>query len=70
MYLYHASELLLKIYYTSDMSEISVKGLNYYTVVYGLNSRKLNERCSGVLECVMEIYGRLLQRYPCISCGI
>ena len=31
------SDLLSKIYHTSDMSRISAEGTNHYTVVYGLN---------------------------------
>ena len=41
MYLHHASELLSKISHTLDMSRILVEGLNLYTVVYGLNGRRL-----------------------------
>ena len=47
MFLHHASELLLKIYHTSDMSQISAEGLNHYIVMYGLNSRKLRENVLG-----------------------
>ena len=43
MYLYHASKLPSKIYHTSNMSRISVEGLNHYTVVYGLNCRRLKD---------------------------
>ena len=43
MYLHHVSEFLSKIYHTSDMSRISVEGLNHYTVVYGLNCRRLKD---------------------------
>ena len=41
MYLDHASELLSKIYHTSDMSRILAEGLSHYTVVYCLNCRRL-----------------------------
>ena len=43
MYLHHASELLLKIYHTSGMSQISLEALDHYTVVYSLKSRNLKE---------------------------
>ena len=42
-YLHHVSELLWKIYHTSDMSRFSVEGTNHYAVVYGLNCRKLKD---------------------------
>ena len=32
-YLHHVSELLSKIYHTSDMSRISAEGTNHYAVV-------------------------------------
>ena len=41
LYQYHASELLSEIYHTSDMSGISAEGRSHYTVVYGLNCRRL-----------------------------
>ena len=41
MYLHHANELLSKICYTSDMSRNLAEGLIHYTVVYGLNCRRL-----------------------------
>ena len=34
MYLHHASELLSKIQHKMDMSQITVEGLNHYTMVY------------------------------------
>ena len=37
MYLHCASELLTKIHHMTDMSQILARGLNHYTVVYGLN---------------------------------
>ena len=46
MYLYHISELLSKIYHTSDMSGI-LAGLNHYTVVYSLNCRRLKDSVVG-----------------------
>ena len=46
-YLHHASNLLSKIYHTSDMSSISVEGTNYYAVVYSLNCRKLKDSIAG-----------------------
>ena len=47
MYLVHTSEHLSNIYYTSDMSRISGDGLNHYTVVYGLNYRRLKDSVVG-----------------------
>ena len=47
MYLYCASELLFKIYHTIDMSQIPEEGLNYYTVVNGLNFTKLKDKVAG-----------------------
>ena len=44
MYLHHASELLSKIRYTTDMAQIPVEGLNHYAIVYGLNSTKLKDK--------------------------
>ena len=41
MYLYPVSELLSKIYHTSDMSRIWVDDLNQYTMIYVLNCGKL-----------------------------
>ena len=41
MYLHHSSELLSNIYHTSDLSTILAEDLNHYTVVYGLNGRRL-----------------------------
>ena len=49
-YLNHASELLLKIHYAADMSQISVDCLNHYTAVYGLNCRKLKDSIAGHLS--------------------
>ena len=46
-YLHQASELLSKIFYTSDMSRISVEDLNHYAMVYGLNCRKLKDIIAG-----------------------
>ena len=43
MYLHHASELLSKIHHTTNMIQILAEGLNYYTVVYCLNSTKLKD---------------------------
>ena len=43
MYLHHVSELLLKIHHTSDMSQISVEGVNHYTIVYCHNCIKLKD---------------------------
>ena len=43
MYLHHASELLSKIYHTSDMFRILAGSLNHYTVVYGLNFNSLKD---------------------------
>ena len=47
MFLHHASDLLSKIYHTSHMSRILVEGLNHYTVVYGLNCRRLKDSVAG-----------------------
>ena len=47
MYLCRASEPLLKSYHTLDMSQISVLGLNHYTVVYGLGCRELKGCLAG-----------------------
>ena len=38
-YLHCVSELLSKVYHTSEMSRISVEGANHYAVVYGLNHK-------------------------------
>ena len=46
-YLHCVSELLPKMYHTSDMSSISAMGTNHYAVVYGLNCRKLKDSISG-----------------------
>ena len=46
-YLHHASELLSKIYHTSDMSSISAEGTSHYAIVYGLNCRKLKDIMAG-----------------------
>ena len=46
-YLHHATELLSKIYHTSDMSSISAEGTSHYVVVNGLNCRKLNNTILG-----------------------
>ena len=47
MYLHCASDLLSKIHHTSDMSWISVEGLNCSTMVYDLTFRKLRESLVG-----------------------
>ena len=44
LYLHHATELLSKIQYMTDMSQIPAEGLNHYTMVYGLNSNKLKDQ--------------------------
>ena len=44
MYLH---SFLSKIHHTLYMSQMSVEGLNNYTVVYGLNSRNLRESITG-----------------------
>ena len=62
-YLYHVSDLLLKIYHTSNMSRISVKDTNHYAVVYGLNCRNPKDSMAGhknsqwktVVECFRDI---------------
>ena len=59
MYLHHASEIVLKIHHTSDMSQISVKDLNHYPAVCGLNCRKLKKKCCGTLECTLEVNGKI-----------
>ena len=46
-YLQCVSELLLKIYHTSDMSRISVEVTNHYAVIYDLNCRKLKDSMAG-----------------------
>ena len=46
-YLHYVSELLSKIYHTSDISSISVEGINHYALVYGLNCRKLKDGVVG-----------------------
>ena len=43
VYLYHASKLLSKAYQILDLSKILAEGLNHYTVVYGLNCRRLKD---------------------------
>ena len=43
MYLHCVNELLSKVCHISDMSEISVEGLNQYTMVYGLNCIRLKD---------------------------
>ena len=47
MYLYCASELLSKMHHTADRFQISVKGLNHYTVVYGLKCRNVKDSDAG-----------------------
>ena len=47
MHLHHTCELLLKIYHTLDMSQISAENLNHYTVVYGLTCRRLEDGVAG-----------------------
>ena len=46
-YLQHVSDLLSKIYHTSDMFKVSAEGTNHYAVVYGLNCRKLKDNIVG-----------------------
>ena len=46
-YLHCASELLSKIYHTSDISSISVEGTNYYAAVFGINGRKPKDSVAG-----------------------
>ena len=46
-YLDCTSELLSRIYHTTDMYRILVRGLNHYTVVYGLNCRWLKDSVVG-----------------------
>ena len=41
------SETHSKIYHTSDMAGTSVEGTSHYTVVYGLNCRKLKDSMAG-----------------------
>ena len=47
MYLCCASEILSKIHHPSDLSQFLAEGLNHYTAVYGLNSRKLMNNAVG-----------------------
>ena len=47
MYLHCASKLLLKIHHTINMPQISVEGMNNYTLVNGLNCRKLKDSVVG-----------------------
>ena len=47
LYLHCASELLSKIHYMKDISQIMAEGQNHYTMVYGLNSHKLKDRVVG-----------------------
>ena len=47
MHMHHASELLSKIHHTAGMAQIPAEGLNYYIVVYGLNSAKLKDNVVG-----------------------
>ena len=62
-YLHHVSELLSKIYHTSDLSRISVEGTNHYAVVYGLNCGKPKDSVAGhrsaqwkrIKECFRDI---------------
>ena len=62
--LHHVNDLLLKIYYISDMSRISAKGTNYFAVAYGLNCRNLNDSVAGhrcaqwkmIEECFRDIH--------------
>ena len=46
-YLHCVSQLLSKIYHTSDTSRISAEGTNLYVVVYCLNCRKLKDSVAG-----------------------
>ena len=46
-YLHSASELLSKIYHTSEISSISAESTNHYVVVYGLICRKLKDNITG-----------------------
>ena len=46
-YLHFASELLSKIYYTSNMSSISAEGTYHYAAVYDLNCWKLKDSITG-----------------------
>ena len=47
-YLHCVSELLSKIYCTSDMSRMLVKGLNHYSVVCSLNCKEVKD---SITEC-------------------
>ena len=47
MYLHCTSELLSRMYHTSDMSRISALGSNHYAVVYDLKCRKLKNYVMG-----------------------
>ena len=62
-YLHHVSELLSKMYHTSDMSTIWEEGTNHYAVVYGLNCRKLKDSCHRTPKCTVEDDGRVFQGY-------
>ena len=44
MYLYCASEHLSKIHHLMDISQIMAKGLNHYTMEYGVNSNKFKDK--------------------------
>ena len=63
-FLHSASELLSKIHYTSDMSNILAEDTDYYAVVYGLNCWKLKDSITGqqsmqwrmTEECFRDIY--------------
>ena len=46
-YLHCMSDLLSKLYHTSDMSRTSAECTNNYAVVYGLNCRKLKDNVAG-----------------------
>ena len=46
-YWHHASELLSRIYCTSDISRILAEGIYHYTMLYGLNSKRLKDSVVG-----------------------
>ena len=62
-YLHCVSDLLSKIYHTSDMSRISAKGTNHYAVVYGLNSRKLKDSMQEIEACSGRQWRNALEIY-------
>ena len=63
-------ELLSKIHHRTDMSQILAEGWNHYTVMYGLNSHKLNDKVVGTPKYILKDHGRLLQWHPCWQCQI